>query len=257
MYVRILSRDETPARMETPSQEVLAGVTGGADETENISLVGKKKALNAFRRRDFDYSMRCCERATRSQEMTLLYYSFFLSIPMAKLTLNDLLKLAKDYRGEGTHAVDPYSGDMKIPHNFREHFLLPSNPHLAALALRLRYANMTSFNAEGQTISNTTPDGVAILSPSHTFPHSQCTWDNTNGDPLGFTKYYMGESIIIRKSKLKGDWMKLHMEDDTAEHPDFWFVINLNRVAIHHKVLSDGSFELEIMNPTWIIGYIK
>jgi hypothetical protein len=167
--------------------------------------------------------------------------------------LSDLLSLAKDYRGEYPTAKNPYTGDHVSPRVFGS-----AVSPIKLLAKRLRHAKSTSFEFEGHTVSNTTSDGCAILSPAHTFPSGgAATWSNLRNDVLGFTNYFFSDCEIIIKHDRYDDWLNIEQELDTAYVPNWYFIINPKIVCIHHKVLSDNRFELEILDPRWITGYIS
>lgn len=163
------------------------------------------------------------------------------------MTLNDLLSLAKDYRGELIVAKNPFGSDCIYPTLFRgSSFIKPVD----ILAKRLQYANRTNFEMENHLISNVTCDGLAILSDSH-YCHGTgaSTWSNLHYQFSDYTKYNFSCAILIRK----GDGIWDEIESESA----WFFAINPKKVAIHFKTLSTGDFELEILDPSWIAGYIS
>lgn len=155
---------------------------------------------------------------------------------------DDLLALAKDYRGDLPYATNPNCpSDTVVPQVFRD-FASP----IGLLALRLINANATSFVSMGRTISNCTSDGLAILSPSHTFPCSSETWSNWHPRVSDIHKYYFTDAILVSNA----DWPSLGINQP------WFFAINKKRVAIHYRENPDKSFELEILDPTWIAGHL-
>ena len=151
----------------------------------------------------------------------------------------DLLALAKDYRVNHT---------IKNPFNEDEYVActeFPAQlPHQKLLKEKLKKAHCTSFVLDENTVNNTGTDGMALLSESHTFPHSRGTWSNICRYELGYTDYFMSDVVIVTSQ----DW------PDVLSGGDF-FVINPRTVAIHYKTLPNGNYELEFLDPRWIIGY--
>ncbi len=164
------------------------------------------------------------------------------------MTIEQLFSWAKDYRGEDHGTTDPFTSDCQYPYKFS----LNDNP-LDILAKRLRYAKYTSFEHNGTNISNTSSDGNSLLSPSHTtHDGGSACWSNNYSNMIDYTIFLMNVVEIIRSSRQ--EWTEI--QKYSSSMLDYWFAIKPSRIAIHYKKLKDG-FELEIMNPFWIAGYIS
>lgn len=169
------------------------------------------------------------------------------------MTLTEILSLAKDYRGEYPRVKNPHTRDEISPHVFNKQYL-----PIDILANRLRFSHFTSFEFKGQMISNMTSDGLAIICDSHTYPDGgSSTWSNKLKDPLSYTQFFMNDCEIIRKGHEPHEWNRLHAKNDTFLNPQWFFILNPKIITIHHKILSDGNFELEILDARGIIGYFS
>ena len=164
------------------------------------------------------------------------------------MTIKDILDSAQDYRGERCEAT--LNGDSIVPHNYSSKY----NPY-AVLRRKLGNANRSTFPlsptrlfSDCVMIPNTCADGMPLLSDCHTEPDAgAATWSNREHYFIDYTKYLFQTYNVV----IKNDTNFIKRFDN------WWFAIDPFNIAIHYKVLSDKSFELEFMNPHWIRGYMQ
>lgn len=145
----------------------------------------------------------------------------------------DLLSFAEDYRGRRTKCSSEGYEDCVVPQEFSFEECSPQE----ILLKRFLSADKTDFMLRCFNINNTTSDGQPILSKSHYTEIGSATWSNLANS---YPEYHNYENYM---EIIKGN--------------NYWFAINPDLINIHYKELTEeGVFELQVLSPQGIYGYI-